>query len=105
MKFLEDCQFIFKFCGYCTYDPAESASFRWSRAMNHFITFLFVYFIGTCFIFAFDEEQPYDERMLIVLCIVAYMQEGVAHFTFTVHKSDIFEFLNHYEMIANQSKL
>lgn len=104
LQFLEDCQFFMKTCGYSLHDPTENGRYRSSRAMNHFLTFLFVYYIGTCILFILDDRQPRNERILQILCVVAYSEQAFTHVTLTTSKSEIFEFFNHYETLANQSK-
>lgn len=105
LKFLKDCQLFLRFCGYCTHDPIEtSPRYRWSGLTNHLLTFLFVYFVGTSIIFVSDDRQSRDDRILQALCVVAYLQQALAHLTFTANKLKICNFLNHFELVANRSK-
>lgn len=104
MKFLADCQFFLKLCGYSAYDSMDSLRYRWSGVINQVLAFLYVYFIVTCFGFTCDSRQPSDERIMTGLQVVAFSEQAGAHFTLTAQKLKIFEFFQHFEMITNQSK-
>lgn len=107
LKFLEDSQQFLKIFGHCAYDPSttqNSSWYRWSRATNNFLTFLFIFFIGSSSIFVCDKRQPYDERVRSTIQLVGYLEQFVIHLTFSTQKSKVFDFLNHFEMIANQSE-
>lgn len=104
LKFMKDCQLFLKLCGYCAYDTADALRYRWSSAIHHIISFLYVYFIGACLAFVCDGEQPLDERIMTSLSVVAFSEQAGAHITLTAQRSNIFDFFQHYEMITNQSK-
>ena len=105
LKFLDDCQFFFKFCGYYAYDPTENLPhYRWSGIMNRTLTFTGIHLIVTSLAFIFDYRQPFDERMYAIMSVIAYTQLTIAHITLTTQKSKIREFFKYYETVINQSK-
>lgn len=106
VQFLEDSQLFLKLFGHCAYDPltSENASrYRWSNTVNRFLNFLFVYLIGSSLIFISDEQQPYNERIRSTIQVVILMEQFLVHLEFSKQKTRVFEFFNHFEMIANQS--
>lgn len=104
LNFLEDCQFLFKWCGYSAYDAIDEMRYRWSGVINWILAFLYVYFIGTCTAFVSDSREPRDERIMTAISVVAFSEQAGAHFTLTAQKTNIFDFFQHFEMITNQSK-
>lgn len=105
LKFLEDCQFLLKMCGYSAYDSIDSIRYRWSRVINQILSFWHIYFIVTCIAFVSDSRQPRDERIYLTMSVVAFTEQAGAHYTFTAQKANILEFFKHFEVLANQSKL
>lgn len=103
-KFLEDCQFLLKTCGYSAYDSAEAFRYRWSGVINQVLSFWHIYFILTCFAFVCDNRQPRDERIYLTMSVVAFSEQAGAHYTFTAQKSNVFAFFEHFGALANQSE-
>lgn len=104
LKFLEDCQLFCKLCGYSAYNPIDTLRYRWSGVINQILGYLCIYYIVASIGFLCDDQQPYDERIFQILVVVAYSEVYGTHITFTANKLEIFEFFNHFESIANQSK-
>lgn len=104
LKFLEDCQFLLKMCGYSAYDSVDAFRYRWSGVINQVLSFWHIYFIVTCFAFVCDSRQPRDERIYLTMSVVAFSEQAGAHYTFTAQKQNIFAFFEHFGPLANQSE-
>lgn len=51
-----------------------------------------------------DDRQPFEERIMVILSLVAFAEQAGAHVTLTSHKSKIHELFNYFEMVVNQRK-
>lgn len=103
-KFLSDCQIFFKICGYCFYDNKSSGRPRRANAINIILTILLFHVVFAAIAFICDSAQPRDERLLLIMTMIAYLEIFGGHFTLTLQKSEISDFFDHFEMVVNQGE-
>lgn len=105
MEFLKDCQTSFKFLGYCWHDKnVRFSKDQLASLLNISISLFYWYFLGVSIKFFFNKENPYDERIYIIIQSIAFEELHGTHASLTYQRSKITKFFDYFQMVVRQSK-
>lgn len=104
MKFLEQSQIHFKSLGYCWYDrnqrlPEDDRAAK----MNAVISFLLIWIAIVCLDYFFDSENPWNDRMFVIITFLGFLELDGAHFTLSYEKTKLYNFFEHFQSVITKS--